>query len=156
MRGRHRRTAIWRTANGRGGLGLRQGPDTKLEVGGGSIRRSIRSGEFELGNPGYGKMCEAVGTRGKPPIMAAFPWRNVGVRIRPKVGQALQRHHWGGPPPFTAFSWPEASEAELEDDWVMTHEFRATGFRPYQAAITGLRTVSLLRWTKWRVSRQGI
>ena len=87
------------------------------------------SGEFALGVP---RILEWVkqSARAVTTYYGRFPVAQVGVRIRSKAGTGISNATtWGGPPPFTRISvGQQVSEAELEDDWVMTHEFVHTGF----------------------------
>jgi len=128
MRGIHRRTAILATAMGVGDWARAQ-DDTKLDVGGSSISVRFAPGDFDLGTP---RILDWVkqSARAVATYYGKFPVAQVGVRIRPKTGTGISNATtWGGPPPFTRISvGQQISQAELEDDWVMTHEFVHTGF----------------------------
>ena len=121
-----------------GGQHVEVASSRKISVGGATLQVDIAPGKFDLGEDAIVAHVETA-ARAVAAYFGRFPVERARVLIIPAEGAHGVMHGttWGGVNWGGAGAWPgftrvrigtQTTQAELDDDWMMTHELTHMGF----------------------------
>ncbi|HEY3936691.1 MAG TPA: hypothetical protein VGL97_04645 [Bryobacteraceae bacterium] len=111
-------------------LGGQESAATKLKIGGAAIEVTLGEGGFDLG-PSAILAWVTKAAKAVIEYYGVFPVPQMRIRVNPSERRSgvFGGTTWGQNPPFTRiFVGRHTTQAELDDDWMMTHELVHTAF----------------------------
>ena len=127
----------------------------ELRIGGATLQVDFAAGTFDLGDDAILRHVQTA-AEAVSAYYGRFPVARARVLIIPVEGRAgvLQGTTWGdmgGWPAFTRMRIGEhTTQADLNDDWMMTHELVHTAFPRCPMTSTGWRRAWPPTLSRWR------
>ncbi len=102
----------------------------QITVGGATIEITFSPGSLDLGRDAAIKWI-TIAAQNATKYYGRFPVPRTRIQVRPTAGRegVFRGTTWGNTPPFTRISVGErTTQADLNSDWMMTHELLHTAF----------------------------